>query len=165
MQTSTASGSPLRRRSSRTAMTSKEGSSCDIPIHVLKYALAALIQGVAPALRHQFLQHSLHCLDSIHQIVQLGEFSLRQGAPALRSTSRITKTKKQVSDFAQCKTELACTLDDCQAIKHRRIVTSLSAQSLCPRKQANLFVIANRRGLQSNFLCNLRNGQLSHARW
>jgi hypothetical protein len=125
-------------------MTCKKGFSCDISIHILKYAFAALIQGVAPAHPHQFPQHSLHCLDSIHQIIQLGELSLRQGAPALRSASRITEAKKQMSDFAQSETELASTLNDCQAIQHRGIVTSLPAESLCPRQQANLLVIANR---------------------
>src|SRR6516162_1166264 len=89
LQTSTVSGSRTHRRSSPTSTTSKEGSSCDIPIHILKHAVPALIQGVAPALRHQFRQHSLHCLDSIHQIIQLGDLFLRQGAPALRSASRI----------------------------------------------------------------------------
>jgi hypothetical protein len=41
-----------------------------ISIHVLKYALATLIEGVASALRHQLLEHTSHCFYSIHQIFQ-----------------------------------------------------------------------------------------------
>jgi hypothetical protein len=56
-------------------MTCEEGPSYDIFIHVLKYALATLIQGVAWALRHQLLEHASHGFYSIHKIIQLRKLS------------------------------------------------------------------------------------------
>jgi hypothetical protein len=50
-------------------MTGREGLSRDISVHILKYALAALIQGVAPALGHQLLQRTAHGFYSIQQMI------------------------------------------------------------------------------------------------
>jgi hypothetical protein len=107
------------------SMTCKEGPSYDISIHALKYVLATLIQGVASALRHQRFEHASHCFYSIHQMIQLCKLSLGERSPTFRSPSDIAETKKQVSDFPQCKTELTRTLNDRQAVKDRGIITSL----------------------------------------
>jgi hypothetical protein len=72
----------------------------DIRIHVLKYALATLIQGVALTLRHQLSKHGSHYFYSIHQIVQLRKLSLGERAPAFRSASDIAETKEQMLDFS-----------------------------------------------------------------
>ncbi len=95
------------------SMTYEERSSYDISVRVLKYALAALIQGIASAIRHQLFEHASHCFYSIHQIIQLRKLSLGERSPAFRSASDIAETKEQVSDFSQCKTELTRTLNDC----------------------------------------------------
>jgi hypothetical protein len=95
------------------SMTCEERSSYDISVRVLKYALAALIQGIASAIRHQLFEHASHCFYSIHQIIQLRKLSLGERSPAFRSASDIAETKEQVSDFSQCKTELTRTLNDC----------------------------------------------------
>ncbi len=95
------------------SMTYEERSSYDISVRVLKYALAALIQGIASAIRHQLFEHASHCFYSIHQIIQLRKLSLGEHSPAFRSASDIAETKEQVSDFSQCKTELTRTLNDC----------------------------------------------------
>jgi hypothetical protein len=134
-----------------------------IAIHCAKYALATLIQGVALALRHQLFEQPSHRLYVVHQMFQLYKLSLRERPPAFRSASSVAEAKKQVSDFIQCKTELTGTLNNCQAIKHSLIVTSLPADSLCRGKQTNSFVIANRRRSKSNLPCHLRDGQLRHA--
>ena len=55
-------------------MICEERSSYYISIHVLKYALATLIQGVASALRHQLFEHASHGFYSIHKIIQLRKF-------------------------------------------------------------------------------------------
>jgi hypothetical protein len=55
--------------------TYREGSSDDISVDALEYALATLIQSVASALRHQLLEHSSDRLYSIHPIIQLGKLS------------------------------------------------------------------------------------------
>jgi hypothetical protein len=83
-------------------MTRRERTSYDIAIHALKHALAALIQGVAAALRHQFFEHTSHCFCSIHHLCK---FSLRQRSPVPRRASDIAETKEQVPDFTQRKTE------------------------------------------------------------
>jgi hypothetical protein len=144
-------------------MTCRHGPSYFVSIHGLKYALAALIQGVTSALCHQSLEQASHCSYSIHQMIQLRQLSLGERSPALGGTCDIAETKEQVSDFIQCKTELTRTLNDCQAVEHRGIVTSLSAYPLWGRKQANVLVIPNRRGPKSNVPCDLRNGELSHT--
>jgi hypothetical protein len=140
------------------SMICKEPPSCDISVHALKYALATLIQGVASTLRHQLFEHASHCFYSIHQMIQLRKLSLGERSPALRSASDIAETKEQLSDFTQRKTELTRTLNDCQAVEHRGIITSLPTLPFCRRKQANPLVIANRRGPKSNLPRDLRNG-------
>jgi hypothetical protein len=145
------------------SMTCPERPNCYISIRALKYTLATLIQGVASALRYQLFEHTSHCFYSIHQMIQLRKLSLGEHSPAFRSASDIAETTQQMSDFTQCKTELARTLNDCQAVKHRGIVTSLPAYAFCGREQANPLVVANRRGPKSNLPCDLGNGELSHA--
>jgi len=80
------------------SMTYEERSSYDISVRVLKYALAALIQGIASAIRHQLFEHASHCFYSIHQIIQLRKLSLGERSPAFRSASDIAETKEQVPD-------------------------------------------------------------------
>src|SRR6266576_3603406 len=129
------------------SMTCKEGPSYDISIHALKYALATLIQGVASALRHHHLEQASHGFYSIHQMIQLRKLFLGERSPAFRCASDIAETKEQVSDFTQCKTELTCTLNDCQPVKRGGVVSSLPAHSRGPGKQSNSLVIADRRCL------------------
>lgn len=95
-------------------MTCEERPGYGISIHVLKYALATLIQGVASALRHQLFEHASHCFYSIHQMIQLRKLSLGERSPAFRSASDIAETEEQMPDFSQRKTELTRTLNDCQ---------------------------------------------------
>ena len=104
-----------------------------------------------------------NCSYSIHQMIQLRQLSLGERSPGLGGTCDIAETKEQVSDFIQRKSELTRTLNDCQAVEHRGIVTSLSAYPLWGRKQANVLVKPNRRGPKSNVPCDLRNGELSHT--
>ena len=153
-----ASGSQTRRMFFPRSMTCREGPSYYLSVHGLKYALATLVQGLASALRHQFFEHASHRFYSIHQMIQLRKLSLGERSPAFRSARDVAETKEQVSDFSQCKTELARTLDDCQAVKHCGIITPLPTEPLCRRKQANPLIIANRRGPKSNLPCHLRNG-------
>jgi len=68
-----------------------------------------------------------------------------------------SEAKKQVLNFSQCETELTSPLNDCQAVKHPWIVTSLPAEPLRSGKQANPLVIANRRRLKSNLSRDFRN--------
>jgi hypothetical protein len=138
-------------------MTCEERPGYDISIHVLKYPLATLIQGVALALRHQLSKHASHRFYSIHQIIQLGKLSLGERSPALRSASDITETKEQMADFSQRKTELTRTLNDCQPVKCCGVVSSLPAHSRGPGKQSNSLVVPNRRCLESNLSRHLRN--------
>jgi hypothetical protein len=139
-----ASGSQTRRIVFPISMTCGEGLSYDISVHVLKYALATLIQGVASALRHQLFEHASHGFYSIHQMIQLRKLSLGERSPAFRSASGVAETKEQVSNFSQCKTELACTLNDCQPVKRCAVVSSLPAHSRGPGKQSNSLVIPDR---------------------
>jgi hypothetical protein len=106
-------------------MTCKERPDCGISIHALKYALATLIQGVASTLRRQLFEYASHLFYPLHQIIQLRKLSLGERSPAFRRASDIAETKEQVSDFTQGKTQLTRTLNDCQAVKHRGIITSL----------------------------------------
>src|SRR5437899_7481654 len=123
------------------SMTCKKGPGYDISIHVLKYTLATLIQGVASALCHQLFEHASHCFYSIHQMIQLRKLSLGERSRAFRRASDIAETKEQVSDFSQCKTELTRTLNDCQAVKHGAVVSSLPAHSRGPGKQSNSLIV------------------------
>jgi len=139
------------------SMTYEERLGYDISIHVLKYALATLVQGVALALRHQLSKHASHCSYSIHQIIQLRKLSFGERSPAFGSASDVTETKEQMSDFSQCKTELARTLNDCQSVKRCSVVSSLPAHSRGPGEQSNSLVVPNRRCLESNLSGHLRN--------
>ena len=154
---STASGSHARRIFFPASMTCKERPGYDISIHVLKYALATLIQGVALALRHQLSKHASHCAYSIHEIVQLRKLSLRERPPAFRSASDIAETKKQVTDFTQCKTELTRTLNDCQPVKCFTVVSSLPAYSRGAGQESNFLVVADRRCMEPNLSRHLGN--------
>jgi hypothetical protein len=144
------------------SMTGREGLSYDIPVHILKYTLATLIQGVAPALGHQFLQRTAHGFYSIQQMIQLRKFSLAERSPAFGSASDVAETKKQVSNFSQRKTKLACALNDCQPVNSCGVVPSLPAHSRGPGKQSNSLVIPDGRGLESNLSRHLGNRQFGH---
>jgi hypothetical protein len=139
------------------SMTCEGRPSYDISIHVLKYALATLIQGVALALRHQLSKHASHGFYPIHQIIQFRKLSFGEGSPAFRSASDITETKEQMPDFSQCKTKLTCTLNDCQPVKRGGVVSSLPAHSRGAGKQFNSLVVPNRRCLESNLSRHLGN--------
>lgn len=121
----TASGSQTSRIFLPMSTTCREGPSHNLSVHALKYALATLIQSVASTLRHQLFEHASDCFYSIHQMIQLRKLSLGERSPALRRASDVAETKEQVSDFSQCETQLTRTLNDCQAVKHRRIITPL----------------------------------------
>ena len=142
--------------------TCEERPSYDIPIHVLKYTLATLIQGVASALRHQLVEHASHCFYSIHQIIQLRKLSFGERSPAFRGASDVAETKEQVSDFSQRKIELTRTLNDCQPVKRGGVVSSLPAHSRGPGKQSNFLVIPNRRCLEADLSRHLGNRQVGH---
>ncbi len=144
-------------------MTCGEGPSYYVSVHVLKYALAALIQGVASALRHQLSEHASHCFYSIHQLIQLRKLSLGERSPAFRRASDVAETKEQMSDFTQGKTKLTRTLNDCQPVKRGGVVSPLPAHSRGPGKQANPLVIPDRRCLESNLSRHLGNCQFGHT--
>jgi hypothetical protein len=57
---------------------------------------------------------------------------------------------------------LTRTLNDCQAVKHRGVVSSLPPHSRGPGKQSNSLVIPDRRCLESNLSRYLGNRQLGH---
>jgi hypothetical protein len=137
------------------SMTCEERPSHDISI--LKYALAALIQGVALALRHQLFEHASHGSYSIHQIIQLSKLPFGERSPAFRSASDIAETKEQMSDFSQSKAELTRALNDCQPVKRCTVVSSLPAHSRGAGKESNSLVVPNRRCLESNLSRHLRN--------
>jgi len=139
-------------------MTCEERLGYGISIHVLKYVLATLIQGVALALRHQLSKHASHRFYSIHQIIQLGKLSFGERSPAFRSASDFTETEEQTSDFSQRKTELTRTLDNCQPVKCCGVVSSLPAHARGPGKQSYSLVVPNRRCFESNLSRHLRNG-------
>ena len=130
--------------------TCREGPSDYISVYALKYAPATLIQGVASALRHQFLEHASHRFYSIHQMIQLRKLSLGEGSPAFRRASDVSETKEQLSDFSQRKTELTRTLNDCQPVKRGGVVSSLPAHSRGPGKQSNSLVAEVRHGTGGN---------------
>jgi len=138
--------------------TSSAGRGWCMAIHCAKYTLATVIQGVAPTFRHQLFEQPSHGLYSVHQMLQLRQLSLRERPPAFRSASNVAEAKKQVSDFRQCKTELTGTLNNRQAVKCPLVVTSLPADPLRGRQQANPLVVANRRRSKSNLPCDLRDG-------
>ena len=162
LRESTPSGSHPRRIFLPTSMTCEERLGYDISIHVLKHAFATLIQGVALALRHQLSKQASHRFYSIHQIIQLRKLCLGKRSPTFRSASDIAETKEQMTDFSQCKTELTCTLNNCQAVKRIGVVSSLPAHSRGPGKQSNSLVVPNRRCLKSNPLRYLGNRQFRH---
>ncbi len=139
------------------SVTCEKRPGYDISIHVLKYALATLIQGVALALRHQLSKHASHCFYSIHEIIQLRKLSLGEPSPAFRSASDIAETKEQMPDFTQCKPELTRTLNDCQPVKRCSVVSSLTAHSRGPGKESNSLVVPNRRCLEPNLSRHLGN--------
>jgi hypothetical protein len=115
-------------------MTWKERPRYDISIHVLKYAFATLIQGVASALRHQLFEHASHCFYSIHQLIQLRKLFLRERSPPFRGAGDIAEIEEQTSNFTQGKTELTRSLNDRQPVKRGGVVSSLSAYSRRPWK-------------------------------
>lgn len=125
-------------------MNCREWRNDGVPLHTLKYAPATLVESVASTFPHQLFEYAPHDLDSIHQVVQLCELFLGERSPAFRRANDIAEAKEQLADFTQRKTELTSTLDDRQAVKHRVVVASLSTFPLCPGKQANPLVIANR---------------------
>jgi hypothetical protein len=157
LRTPTASGSHTRRIFCPTSMTCDERPGYDISIHVLKYALATFIQGVALALRRQLSKYASHRFYSIHQIIQLRKLFLGERSPAFRSASDIAETKEQMPDFSQCKTELTRTLNDCQPVERCSVVSSLPAHSRGPGKESNSLVVPNRRCLESNLSRHLGN--------
>lgn len=124
----------------------------------LKYALATLIQRFAVAFLHHVFQQALHGFYPLHQMVKFREFLAGEGSPSLRGSSDIAETEKQLADFVQRKTELAGTLDDCQAIEGGFVVASLPAHPQGGRKKTDSLVIANRGRLQADLPGDLGNG-------
>jgi hypothetical protein len=143
-------------------MTRDRGHTWHVSIHTPKYRFATLIQSVALAPGCHFSEHASHCSYPLHQTVEFRELFLGQRPPTLRRPSGIAETKEQMSDLTQCKTELTCTLNDCQPVKHRRVVASLPAHSRGRGKQSNSLVVTNRRCLKSNLSRHFRNRQFGH---
>ena len=85
------------------------------------------------AVFYHSLEQPSHVHDSIHQIVQLRDFSSRKCVPALGGAGYIAKTKEEVPNLCEGEAELPCTLDDRQPIDCCRVVSSLSAHSLRAR--------------------------------
>jgi hypothetical protein len=95
------------------------------------------------ALRHQLLEQGSHCLYSGHQMIQFRKLSAGERSPAFRGASEIAEAKEQLPNLRQCKTKLARSLNDCQPVENRRIVTPLPTHPLRWWKQPNLLVISN----------------------
>jgi hypothetical protein len=89
---------------SSTLPTSRVECAAWILIHALEYPFAALIQGLASALRHQLVEHSSHRFYTVHQLIQLRELSLAERSPARRSAGDLAETKEQMTDFTQGET-------------------------------------------------------------
>ena len=64
----------------------------------------------------------------IHELVELCEFSLREGMPAVRGPGNIAKTEEELPDFLQRETELPRALNDGQPIESCGVISSAVAQ-------------------------------------
>ena len=93
----------------------------------------------------------------MHQTVEFRELSSRQLLPAFGGLSDIAETDEQLPDFIQRETDLTRPLDNREPIKHRSVVTSLSADSLSEKKYSNPLVVAYGGRLKSDLSCNLGN--------
>jgi hypothetical protein len=116
-----------------------------------------LIQTLAAAALHHFLQQTPHCFYPIHQTVEFRELSSRQLLPAFGSPSDVAETEEQLSDFIQRETDLTRPLDDCEPIQHCAVVTSLPTDSLGGKKYPNPLVVAYGGRLKSDLSRNLGN--------
>lgn len=112
---------------------------------------------------HHPLEQTAHLLYPTHQIVEFGQLSAREILPAFRGSADITKTEEQLPYFIQRETKLSSSLNDCQPIECRRVVSPLATHSLRRRKQSDLLVITDRGRLKPNLPRYFGNRQSWHA--
>ena len=91
------------------------------------------------------------------EVLGFRELSSRQLSPAFGSLSDIAETEEQLPDFIQRETGLTRPLDNREPIKHRGVVTSLSADSLGGKEYSNPLVVAYGGRLKSDLSRNLGN--------
>jgi hypothetical protein len=105
------------------------------------------------------LQQRPYRLYSLHHFIKLANFLSRQNLPSPGGWSVVAKTKKKFTDFVECESELAGPSNHSEPVKYSPVKPSLSADALGLGQDTDVFVIANRGSLQSNFSCYLGNRQ------
>jgi len=73
------------------------------------------------------------------------------------------ETEEELPDFPECETQLTRALDEGEPVEHGSVVAPASTDALAGKQHANLFVITNGRGLQSNLTRHLGDCQLQHG--
>ena len=135
----------------------------NISASVPKQPLATLLKRSASALSLA-LQHELDGLNPVHQLLKFCKFLLRQLFPTFRGWGAIAKAKEQLPDLVEGETNLTRSLERRQPVERGLVVSSLSADPVSGKKDANLFVVANRGWPQPNPSRHLGNGQQGHNR-
>lgn len=103
-------------------------------------------------------QHILNSPNLTDQFLEFCKLALRQFLPANRRSSACAEAKKELPNFIQCEANLPRSLEDCQSVKRGFVVASLAADSEGRIKEANLFVVADGGGPETNSPGDFRNG-------
>lgn len=115
----------------------------NLPALASKQPLATLLKRSASTLSLA-LKHELYGLDLFDQLLEFREFSLRQLFPTLGGRGAVAKAKEKLANLIERETDLTRSLERDQTVKRGLVVSSLAANPMRGRQNANLFVVANR---------------------
>src|SRR5437016_2774666 len=107
-------------------------------------------------------EQAFHFLRSRDQIVHFGYLALRECLPAAERRGPLAKSVEEMPDLIHSKPSALGHVNDFQIIQDARFVTTLPADALSFRQQANLLVIPNRRSLQTCPARHFANGHVRH---
>src|SRR5260370_14889822 len=105
-------------------------------------------------------QQTLHRPDATELLIELGHLALRQRLPARVRGGAHHEAEEELADLAEREPRLLRALDDAQSLDTAPIVAATSMDTGRRRQQADLFVIADRRGRRPRLAGDLTDRQL-----
>lgn len=101
------------------------------------------------------LEEGLQAAGAVDRFLYFGELTLREFFPARPDGSVLFHSAQEQFDFGQGEAHFGSKANQQNAVQGFGGVAALVAVTLGYWKQANLFVVANRRGIQFGATCQL----------
>ena len=122
-------------------------------------ARAALFDGLTVTAGLEAVEQVLHGLYLLDAGVEFGDLAIGYLLPPGR---HLSQAKEQLADFVQGKAGFLGSPEDGELMDRRHAVASLPADSRRGSQDAQLFVIADGGGTESDLAGNVGNGEVGH---